>query len=147
MKKNKIIIFFLIIIAIFFVFFINSKTNDVNEKQISKIAENSNKIQVPEINTKTIKVFLEIEEEKYETEIFEKANIYELMKKLQSEEKIDFKTKNYSGMGEFVDEINGIKNAQKYWIYYVNGKKANIGISNYKINQNDIVSWKYEKEY
>ena len=31
------------------------------------------------------------------------------------------------------------------WIYYVNGKEAAVGISNYKINPGDTVSWKYEK--
>ena len=68
------------------------------------------------------------------------------MQQLQNEGKIIFKEKNYLGMGKFVEEINGVKsNGEKYWIYYVNNKKANIGISNYKINEGDIVSWKYEK--
>jgi len=61
------------------------------------------------------------------------------------EGKIDFKDKTYSGMGKLIEEINGISNGDKYWIYYVNGQKANIGISNYKIKAGDVVSWKYEK--
>ena len=65
------------------------------------------------------------------------------MQKLQAEGKINFKDKNYSGMGKFVEEINGLKSSQnKYWIYYINGKEANVGISNYKINPGDVVSWK-----
>ena len=44
-------------------------------------------------------------------------------------------------MGKLVEEINGLKNSgEKNWIYYINGKKANIGVSNYKINKGDIVS-------
>ena len=66
------------------------------------------------------------------------------MEQLQNEGKINFKEKTYSGMGEFIEEINGIKNGEKNWIYYVNNKKAEIGVSNYKINIGDIVSWKYE---
>ncbi|MFH1233422.1 MAG: DUF4430 domain-containing protein [Patescibacteria group bacterium] len=74
--------------------------------------------------------------------------VYDFMSKLRSEGKIDFTEKNYIGMGELIVSINGIKNnGDKNWIYYVNSKKANVGVSNYKINKGDIVSWKYEKSY
>ena len=44
-----------------------------------------------------------------------------------------------------IEEINKVKNGgEKNWIYYVNGKKAEIGVSNYKIKEGDVVSWKYE---
>jgi hypothetical protein len=70
------------------------------------------------------------------------------MIQLRDEGQIYFKEKNYSGMGEFIEEINNQKNnGEKNWIYYVNDKKANIGISNYKINPGDVVSWKYETSY
>ena len=88
-----------------------------------------------------------INSEKYETNISVGTKIYDFMQKLQAERKINFKTKNYSGMGEFMTEINGVKNNQKNWVYYVNNKKAQIGISNYKINPGDVVSWKYESSY
>jgi hypothetical protein len=58
-----------------------------------------------------------------------------------------FSTKNYPGMGQFVEEINGIKNdfkQNKYWIYYINNKSAIAGISQYIIQQGDIIEWKYE---
>lgn len=92
-------------------------------------------------------IVLEINEEKYTTDISEEISIYDFMDKLRTEGKINFKEKTYSGMGKFIEEINGVKNGDKYWIYYVNNKKANIGVSNYKINNGDIVSWKYEKNY
>jgi len=70
------------------------------------------------------------------------------MVKLREEGKINFKDKTYSGMGKLIKEINGIKNSsEKNWIYYVNGKKATIGVSNYQIKPGDVVSWKYEKNY
>ncbi|MFA6586065.1 MAG: DUF4430 domain-containing protein [Candidatus Paceibacterota bacterium] len=80
-------------------------------------------------------------------DILGQITVYDFMNKLQKEGKINFKDKEYTGMGKFIEEINGIKNSDKYWIYYVNGKKAEIGISNYKINYGDIVSWKYESQY
>ncbi len=68
------------------------------------------------------------------------------MNKLRSEGKIKFTEKNYIGMGKFIETINDIKNnGEKNWIYYVNGKKAQVGVSNYKIKTGDIVSWKYER--
>ena len=89
---------------------------------------------------------LEINGIKYESKISSKISVYDFMEQLKSEGKITFTEKNYIGMGKFIEEINGIKSdGENYWIYYVNGKKANIGISNYKINSGDIVSWKYEK--
>jgi hypothetical protein len=87
---------------------------------------------------------LQINDKKYESKISDSTNIYDFMNQLKNEGKIDFKEKTYSGMGKFIDEINGLKNGEKNWIYYVNGQKANIGISNYKLNKGDIVSWRYE---
>lgn len=76
------------------------------------------------------------------------TTVYDLMVKLKSENKISFTGKEYSGMGFFVDEINGVKNdnlAGKYWIYYINGQTAQVGISNYVIKPNDLIEWKYGK--
>jgi len=89
-------------------------------------------------------VILEINGVRYENKISEQTNVYSFMEQLQNEGKINFKDKTYSGMGKFIEEINGIKNGEKSWIYYVNGKKANIGVSNYQINRGDLISWKYE---
>lgn len=59
-----------------------------------------------------------------------------------------FSGKEYTGLGFFVEEINGVKNsssANGYWIYYVNGQTAKVGISNYLLKSDDIIKWKYEK--
>lgn len=78
----------------------------------------------------------------------EKSTVYEMMGGLRREEKINFSEKTYAGMGKFIEEINGTKNTgSKNWIYYVNDKKAMVGVSNYKINPGDVVSWKYEDNY
>jgi hypothetical protein len=73
-------------------------------------------------------------------------SVYDLMSKMRSEGKINFTEKNYIGMGEFIDSINGIKNnSNQSWIYYVNGIEMQVGVSNYKIKSGDVISWKYEK--
>lgn len=73
-------------------------------------------------------------------------SVYDFMNKLANDGKISFTEKNYLGMGKFIVSINEVSgNGERNWIYYVNGKKAEIGVSNYKLNQGDVVSWKYEK--
>lgn len=76
----------------------------------------------------------------------ENSTVYDLMQKLKAENKIAFTEKNYIGMGKLIDNIGGLKsNGDKTWIYYVNGAKASVGVSNYQIKPGDVVSWKYEK--
>ena len=76
------------------------------------------------------------------------TSVYNFMDRLRSEGKITFTDKTYAGMGKFIDSINGTKNnGSQSWIYYVNEVEAQVGVSNYKINKGDIISWKYEKSY
>lgn len=97
------------------------------------------KIEQPITNTEAKKVGHEYAATKTET-------VYELMHSLQIENKINFTEKTYIGMGKFIDSIDGVYgNGSRNWIYYVNGQKASIGVSNYKLNPGDILSWKYEK--
>ena len=72
------------------------------------------------------------------------------MLQIQTESKIEnsfsFKYKEHTGLGVFITEINNqIGGRGGYWIYSVNGVEANVGVSNYKIKNGDIISWKYEK--
>ncbi|TAN33391.1 DUF4430 domain-containing protein [Patescibacteria group bacterium] len=76
------------------------------------------------------------------------ATVYDAMKQLADEKKIFFSGKEYAGMGFFAEEINGLQNGDggKYWIYYVNGQQAKVGVSSYLIKSSDIISWVYENE-
>jgi len=140
-KNNKKVIWLGLIIALFF-FSIFVFTKDIGKNVGSVSPPSLVSIQAGKAN----QAFLEINEKKLETIITEKENVYDFMVELQKEGKINFKDKTYSGMGKLIEEINGIKNSgDKNWIYYVNGKKADVGVSNYKISEGDIVSWKYEK--
>jgi len=58
-----------------------------------------------------------------------------------------FTSKEYAGLGHFVESINGIKNnpqENKYWIYYINGQSAPVGISQYVLKKGDVIEWKFE---
>lgn len=155
-KRENTKIISLIVLGLLFIFgayFSFSHTQ--TEKSVLPIAENQDiqqakeipKIEITTAKTKENSAILEINGVKYQSEIREGTGVYDLMDKLRSEEKINFKDKTYLGMGKFIEEINGIRgDGTRYWVYYVNGKKAMVGVSNYKINPGDVVSWRYEKE-
>lgn len=46
----------------------------------------------------------------------------------------------------FIEAINDIENGQDamYWQYYVNDKFADVGCSNYFLNDSDVVEWIFE---
>lgn len=72
-------------------------------------------------------------------------SLYEIMKNLseQNPQKFYFKTKTYGGLGEYVDEINGIAPpVGKYWIFYVNGDMSDVGISTFVPKEGDLIEWK-----
>lgn len=99
--------------------------------------------------TKTIPATLAINDTTYQLNINPGSSVYELMEEAKKTG-LNYQTKNFgSGLGYFVEEINNIKQKPRenlYWIYYINGAKAQIGISNYIIQPNDLITWKYEED-
>ncbi len=147
MEKREKIGIGITIGACFFFLGIFILTANLAPKEIPPPPEAIDSAQPQGVKIQQQKITLEIEEEKYESEIEGETNVYDFMSKLQDEGKINFKEKTYTGMGKFIDELNGVRgDGNKFWIYYVNGKKARIGVSNYKIKSGDVVSWKYEKD-
>ena len=110
------------------------------------------KIAIPELVSASaeekIKVVMIINGVKYEAGVKPGSSVYDLMNLLKVENKIDFKGKNYLELGFFIEEINGEKNNPigKNWVYYINGRPAQAGVSNYLIKADDIIEWKYEKK-
>lgn len=109
------------------------------------------KIEQTASSTKTESfVNLKVNGEEYNFKFTPSTTLYQLMQNLSASsiKPFSFTTKEYAGMGHFVEEINGLKNnpqENKYWIYYINGESAKIGISNYFINKGDLIEWKYDK--
>ncbi|MFA6486186.1 MAG: DUF4430 domain-containing protein [Candidatus Magasanikbacteria bacterium] len=84
----------------------------------------------------------------YPLSIAPSTTIYDAMRQLQidSRQPFLFSAKLFSGMGYFVDEINGIKNnpnTNQYWILFINGRSSAVGASAYFINEGDVINWKY----
>jgi hypothetical protein len=89
-----------------------------------------------------------IEGIQFETPVKEGENIFDAMNTLKTTGKIDFTTREYLGMGQMILSINGkSSNGDMTWIFYVNGKKSNVGVSAVRISPGDIIEWKYEETY
>jgi len=82
----------------------------------------------------------------YAIEVPKGTTAYDAMTTLASENSsFTFKSKLYSGLGYFIQEINGVPNAGgKYWTLYLNGKYSNVGASQYVLQQGDNVEWRFE---
>lgn len=112
---------------------------------IKTIPETTTTILIPEKNTLNVTII--INGQNHSLTVFEKSTAYDAMIKLVTDKKITAVFREFSGLGYFVDEIDDIKtdkNAGKYWIYLINGKPAQTGISNYILKNNDSITWKYE---
>jgi hypothetical protein len=61
---------------------------------------------------------------------------------LKKHAKIQTKT---SSLGEYVTAINGNDGGgKKYWIFYVNGKEAQIGPAAYVTHNSDVIQWRLQ---
>lgn len=77
------------------------------------------------------------------------SSVYDVMLQAQKAQFIEFSGREFSGIGYFVEEINGKREdlrGRRFWILYINGQKAKAGVSSSFVNNQDIIEWKYEDE-
>ncbi len=68
------------------------------------------------------------------------TTVYDAMRKA-----VNLSVKTHPTYGVFVEGINGVMQGNgKYWQYYIDGKLAPVGVSNYIINRSLILEWKLE---
>ena len=61
---------------------------------------------------------------------------------------LTFTGRNYPSLGFFVESIDGKQAGNgSAWIFYVNGKESQTGISSTMLHPGDTVEWRYEKSY
>ncbi|MDP2709018.1 MAG: DUF4430 domain-containing protein [bacterium] len=123
--------------------------NATSQTPLIREEKNGEAQQIVEIPAEEkIKAVTMIDGVKFAAEIKTGATAHDLMNELKAENKINFSGKNYPGLGFFVEEINGLKNnsSGKNWVYYVNGRPAPVGVSNYILKDGDIIEWKYEEK-
>jgi hypothetical protein len=151
-NKNILIVSSSIIIIICLLYLLSKqviKNEDLSEKTLAPVAsvEGSPQIEakpISEVIKKEKEVILIVLDKKYTAQVGEGDSVYKIMENLQKnkENNFSFNYKEYPALGVFIDEINGIKGGNgKYWIYYVNGKESSVGVSNYILDENDIINW------
>jgi hypothetical protein len=77
------------------------------------------------------------------------STVYDAMNELQKQKILSFTTKKFTGLGYFIESINGISNSPctgYYWTLYINNEEAKVGVSNYIIKPNDSITWKFENK-
>lgn len=91
---------------------------------------------------------LSVEGTRYQIPITIQTSVFNAMRALASTTAFNFSSREFSGMGEFVESINGKKNADGYyWILYVNGAASQTGASQTAVSPKDTVEWRFEKGY
>lgn len=73
------------------------------------------------------------------------ATVFDLTQQAAEENDFSF-VYNESSVGVYVEELHGVANNQatdSYWTYTVNGELAEVGASEYELEDGDDVRWKY----
>lgn len=98
---------------------------------------------------KLIKATLRVADKIYPVSVPQGSSVSDLMAEAQETSDFRFKGREFPGLGFFVQELNGVAENPRqgtFWIYYINGEKAKVGISAYTVKADDIISWNYEHE-
>ncbi|PIZ95179.1 MAG: hypothetical protein COX81_01385 [Candidatus Magasanikbacteria bacterium CG_4_10_14_0_2_um_filter_37_12] len=120
--------------------------DDSAEEIIKKEESTDQKIEEAETEN-TLEATLSTDDKEYQLQMPEGSSVYDLMTKASLSTDFTFSANNYPGIGFFIKEINGVKNNKQaglYWIYYLEGKPAKVGVSDYILKPGDKIAWKYE---
>ncbi|MDE2030765.1 MAG: DUF4430 domain-containing protein [Patescibacteria group bacterium] len=121
----------------------SNETQKIVNENIPKVTSETQTTQA----LKNTEVTLSVLGNTYTTNLKNGATVYDAMLSIENtkDDNFSFVANNYSGLGYFVDEIDGVKGSPgKYWIYYVNNKKASVGVSKYILKSGDVINWKQE---
>jgi|GEM_PF-3341295 len=73
--------------------------------------------------------------------------VLETMQYERSIGKINFTSRAYPSLGDFVDSVAGRKNENgMYWFLYVNGTSSDLGASQKMVAPGDSIEWRYETQ-
>ena len=72
-------------------------------------------------------------------------NLFQVMERSAKENDLAFENKEYEGLGVLITKIGERENGadNRYWQYWVNHKKPEVGASAYVLQSGDFVEWKF----
>lgn len=98
--------------------------------------------------TQTPNVTLKVGDTSYRIYVPAGATVLDAMNTLTSTGNFTFTSKEFPGMGAFIESINGKANrGGSSWFLYVNGTSSDTGASQTTLKAGDTVEWRYEKNY
>lgn len=134
-----LLIVIVVLVGIYAVFF---------AQKTAVIQEQSPSVSIAPPKENLISASLVVDDNTYEVSLPQGSSAYDLVRIAADQTDFSFKGKEFKGVGFFVEEIMGIAGdtkENKYWIYYINGEKAKVGVSDYTVQPEDTITWKYEK--
>ncbi len=118
------------------------------EKDLNSISQNTPAPQDKSSKTEEVALsfnFGNDEVKNFTLQINGEESVYDLLTKLANQNQIKLETQE-SSLGILIQAIDGVKNGQdnKYWIYYINGQMANVGVKDQKVSPHDQIEFKFE---
>lgn len=75
--------------------------------------------------------------------VLERNTVFDLLKAVEQRHGVQLDTRNFPGVGIFIEGINGVRNTNTmYWQFWVNDEYAQVGASQYILKGGDRVLWK-----
>ncbi len=81
----------------------------------------------------------------YNTPVVANENLFQAMEKLTKGNNLTFESKTYEGLGALITKIGSKENGaqNRYWQYWVNNVKPEVGAGAYILQPGDVVEWKF----
>ena len=143
-KLLKIISKILVLIIVFFIgfYFGNQNNQLINLRNLEDQSQNISQTVdgLFDFNNGDIQTFSDIN-------FKDKATLFDVLKELTMINDMEFSYTDYGGdLGVFIESINSVGNdteGNKWWQYWVNDKHAEIGVSSYLVQPEDVVEFKF----
>ena len=73
------------------------------------------------------------------------GSVESLMQERHSNGSLTYTSRAYPTLGSFLESIDGLKNQDGfYWMLYINGSSASVGMSHAQVVPGDRIEWRYE---
>lgn len=136
--QKKLLLFFIAVVILFsgILYFQNTDSNSSTDLSTTTLENSSETFEI----TQVINFGNDVPPESSTVQAQQGKTALEL---LQSSKNVEVKEFDF---GTLVESIDGYKNGteNKYWSYYVNGKEANVGASEYQVQANDEIRWEFK---
>lgn len=132
---------------------------------IAPVVANAPSVVIPENNSPEVESVDDVEVEKkitatvrvrppngstavYSVKVVDNSTVYDVMIAAK-ESGLRFKEKKFPGIGVYITTMNGVEEearAGMYWTLYVNGNFSSVGVSDARIHDGDVITWKFERK-